>query len=256
MQSIDISSTTSDNSDHRHGALRRYTFVLVYGSFSRCFNWAWKNHSNEVGSSSLRGLGGSRKPARHRAFICLYCITAVDTMWPATALSRAFPVVMGSIPWPVNQTECPSPLKLLLFLNLITVTIKATNAGFNQSHSTHLKPYQSRNHFFCLCVISCVGKMSVSWSIIYNSLALFLYMPFFPLDWGFSFFLCFLSVCPCSQALIRVSSGFNCSLKPSTLTPNLHHSPSRDFRDTEEQEISIRQNIFWRLSDTVLTKSK
>lgn len=163
---------------------------------------------------------------------------------------------LGSIPWPVNQTECPSPLKLLLFLNLITVTIKATNAGFNQSHSTHLKPYQSRNHFFCLCVISCVGKMSVSCSTIYNSLALFLYMPFFPRDWGFSFFLCFLSVCPCSQALIRGSSGFNCSLKPSTLTPNLHHSPSRDFRDTEEQEISIRQNIFWRLSDTVLTKSK
>lgn len=123
MQSIDISSTTSDNSDHRHGALRRYTFVLVYGSFSRCFNWAWKNHSNEGGSSPLRGLGGSRKPARHRAFICLYCITAVDTMWPATALSRAFPVVIG----------------------LYTLTCEPNRMSFSPEVASFPEPYHSNN---------------------------------------------------------------------------------------------------------------
>lgn len=171
MQSIDISSTTSDNSDHWHGALRRYTFVLVYNSFSRCFNWAWKTTLMRVVPllSMCWEEAGSLLGNEHSSFVStalwlwIQCTHNVDT---ATVLSRAFPVVMGSIPWPVNQTECPSPLKLLLFPNLITITRKATNAGFNQSHSAHLKPYQSRSHFFSLCVISCVGKMSVSCCII------------------------------------------------------------------------------------------
>lgn len=206
-----------------------------------------ENHSNEGGTSPLHVLGGSRKPARQRAFIiCLYCIMAVDTMHTQCGYSHS------SIPCLPRRD------------GLYTLTCEPNRMSFSPEVASFPKPHHSNKKsnqcrlqpepqrpfealsikkpfLLPLCHFLCGENVSF---LLYNSLALFLYAPFFPLDWGFSFFLCFLSVCPCSQARIRVSSGFNCSLKPSTSTPNLHHFPSRDFKDTEEQEISIRQNFF------------
>lgn len=77
MESLDVSSTTSVNSDHQHREFMRNSFGLVCDSLSRGFNQPEITTLNTGGTFPTPGR--KREASGLQAFICLY-IVAVDTM--------------------------------------------------------------------------------------------------------------------------------------------------------------------------------